>query len=163
VPGSIKDSVSWVGSNLFLSMVYSLFKVENPGGEELTEVTQANSQLFRFLAAMRERRERLSQFVRDCLPVLEHEPILFRGCYFAGTGADSSIGQAFCPGILRLLISEQNRVTWTSAALQQDAASIRYARWLRIFLICCIVAGVFAILARIGWKLFATGGDDLPG
>ena len=155
VPGSIKDSVSWVGSNLFLSMVYSLLKVETPGGEELTEVTRANSQLFRFLAAMRERRERLSQFVRDCLPVLPHEPILFRGCYFAGTGVDSATGQAFCPGVLRLLISEQNNVTWTAAALEQDSTSLRLARWLRIFLIGCIAAGVLAILARIGWKLFA--------
>jgi IcmF-related N-terminal domain len=163
VPGSIKDSVSWVGSNLFLSMVYSLFAVETPGGEELTEVTRANSQLFRFLAAMRERRERLSQFVRDCLPVLPDEPILFRGCYFAGTGVDPSTGQAFCPGVFRLLISEQNRVTWTSAALQQDADSLRLARWLRIFLIGCIAAGTLAILARLGWKFFASGGDDLPG
>ena len=155
VPGSVRDSVSWVGSNLFLSMVYSLFKVETPGGEELTEVTRANSQLFRFLAAMRERRERLAQFVRDCLPVLPHEPIFFLGCYFAGTGVDSATGQAFCPGVLRLLISEQNNVTWTAAALEQDAASLRLARWLRIFLIGCIAAGVLAILARIGWKLFA--------
>ncbi|MBV8487476.1 MAG: hypothetical protein JO161_04295 [Planctomycetaceae bacterium] len=155
VPASIKDSVSWVGSSLFLSMVYSLFKVETPAGEELTEVIHANSQLFRFLAAMRERRERLSQFVRDCLPVLPHEPILFRGCYFAGTGVDSSTSQAFCPGVLRLLLSEQNRVTWTAAALQQDAALLKIARWLRIFFIGCIVAGVLAILALLGWSFLA--------
>jgi hypothetical protein len=163
VPGSIKESVSWVGGNLFLAMVYSLLKVETPGGEELTEVTHANSQLFRFLAAMRERRERLAQFVRDCLPVLPDEPILFRGCYFAGTGLDASTAHAFCPGVLRLLLSDQNRVTWTSAAREQDAALLRLARWLRIVLIGCIAAGVLAILALIGWKLLASGGDEFPG
>lgn len=151
VPARIKDSVFWTGSTLFLSLVQSLFKVEAPGGEDVTEVTRANSQLFRFLAAMRDRRERLSQFVRDCLPYLAGEPILFRGCYFAGTGRDSMTGQAFAPGVFRLMIDEQERVTWTSRALLQDAAYLRLARWLKIGFICAIGLGIVAVFGRIVW------------
>ena len=133
VPARIKDSVSWIGTTLFPSMVHSLFQVEVPGGEDVTEVVRANSQLYRFLAAMRDRRERLAQLVKDCLPALPGEPILFRGCYFAGTGPDSVTEQAFAPGVLRRLIEDQDNVTWTSDALLQDASFTRLARGLKFF------------------------------
>ena len=157
VPARIKDSVFWTGSTLFLSMVQSLFRVESAGGEDVTEVTRANSQLYRFLAALRDRRERLSQFVRDCLPYLESEPILFRGCYFAGTGRDSVTGQAFAAGVFRLLIDEQEHVTWTSRALLEDAASLRMARLLKMVLVGAIGLGLVAICCLIGWKFCQQG------
>ena len=163
VPARIKDSVFWTGSTLFLSMVQSLFKVESPGGEDVTEVTRANSQLFRFLAAMRDRRERLSQFVRDCLPYLGDEPILFLGCYFAGTGSDPTTGQAFAPGVFRRLIGEQECVTWTSSALLQDRAYLRLARWLRILFVCAIALGLVIILVRIAWSVLSHQPEGIAG
>jgi len=163
VPARIKDSVLWTGSTLFLSMVHSLFKVEAAGGEDVTEVTRANSQLFRFLAAMRDRRERLSQFVRDCLPYIAGEPILFRGCYFAGTGRDPTTGQAFVPGVFRLLIDDQERVTWTSSALLQNAAYLRLARWLIIVFVCAIGLGLVLIFGRIVLKLLSHQPEEAAG
>jgi IcmF-related N-terminal domain len=160
VPARIKDSVSWIGTTLFPSMVHSLFRIEAPGGEDVTEVVQANSQLYRFLAAMRERRDRLSQLVKDCIPALPGEPILFRGCYVAGTGLDPATEQAFAPGVLRLLIREQDNVTWTSSALLQDATFSRLARGLKVLLICVIALGLVIILGLIGWRAFFYSPDE---
>ena len=115
---------------------------------------RANSQLYRFLAAMRDRRERLAQLVKDCIPALPGEPILYRGCYVAGTGPDPATGQAFAPGVLRLLIQEQDNVTWTADAMAQDATAMRLARGIKFFLIGVIGLALLVILLLIGWKVF---------
>jgi len=44
------------------------------------------------------------------------------------------------------LIDDQDNVTWTSAALLQDAGFTRVARGLRIFLLCLIGLGIGLIL-----------------
>jgi hypothetical protein len=160
VPTRVKESVAWIGSTLFPTMVHSLFQVESNEGD-VDEVVRANSELYRFLAAMRERRERLSQLMRDSIPSLPEEPILYRGCYLAGTGLDSSSQQAFAPGVLRLLIREQDSVTWTANALRQDATSMRVARTLRAVLILGISLGVLLILGLIAWKVFFASPEEL--
>jgi hypothetical protein len=156
VSARIRDSVAWIGAALFPSMVHSLFQTERPGGEDVEDLVRANSQLYRFLAAMRDRRERMAQLVKDCIPALPGEPILYRGCYVAGTGLDPVTGQAFAPGVLRLLIREQDNVTWTADTMAQDATAMRLARAIRILLIGVIGLGVLAILALIGWKVFSS-------
>lgn len=153
VPARIKDSVSWIGTSLFPTMVNSLFQIESPGGEDVTEVVRANSQLYRFLAAMRNRRERLSQLVKDCIPTLPGEPILYRGCYLAGTGRDPATEQAFAPGVFMLLIKQQDNVTWTAAALRQDATFTRLSRGLKILLISAVSLGILIILGLIVWRV----------
>ena len=162
-PLRVRDSVSWIGTALFPSMVHSLFQVEVPGGEDVTEVVRVNSQLYRFLDTMRHRRERLAELVKDCLPTLSGEPILFRGCYFAGTGTDSVTEQAFASSVLRRLIDDQDNVTWTSAALLQDAGYTRVARGLRIFLLCVIGLGIGLILWWvIGAYLMSQSKGEIP-
>jgi hypothetical protein len=156
----IKESVAWVGTALFPSMVHSLFQTERPGGEDVTDLVHANSQLFRFLAAMRERRDRLAQLVKDCIPTLPSEPILYRGCYIAGTGLDAVTGQAFAPGVLRLLIREQDNVTWTDDAMAQDATATRTAKAIKFLLIGIVALGMLAILALIGGKIFFPAQDE---
>ena len=161
IPLRVRDSVSWIGTTLFPSMVHSLFQVEVPGGEDVTEVVRVNSQLYRFLDTMRHRQERLAELVKDCLPTLSGEPILFRGCYFAGTGTDSVTEQAFASSVLRRLIEDQDNVTWTSAALLQDAGFTRVARGLRIFLLCLIGLGICGILWVIGAHLMSQSKDEI--
>ncbi len=162
-PLRVRDSVSWIGTTLFPSMVHSLFQVEVPGGEDVTEVVRVNSQLYRFLATMRDRHERLAQVVKDCLPTLSGEPILFRGCYLAGTGTDSVTEQAFASSVLRRLIEDQDNVTWTSAALLHDASFTRVARGLKIFLLCVIGVGIASILGLIGLYVVSHSKDDTGG
>jgi hypothetical protein len=161
VPARIKDSVSWIGTSLFPTMVNSLFQIESPGGEDVTEVVRANSQLYRFLAAMRNRRERLSQLVKDCIPTLPGEPILYRGCYLAGTGRDPATEQAFAPGVFMLLINQQDNVTWTAAALRQDATFTRLSRGLKILLISAVSLGILIILGLIGLRVFSRPPDEI--
>jgi hypothetical protein len=153
VPGSIEASVSWIGNTLFPSMVYSLFKVESPGGEDATEVLRANSQLYRFLLKMRERQERMAVLVKESIPAVPREPILFGGCYFAGTGVNTANGQAFASGVLTRLIQDQDNVTWTANAMQEDSSLLRLANGLKIAFLCLIGLGVLAILSLIGYRL----------
>jgi hypothetical protein len=153
VPARIEASVNWTGDILFPSMVQSLYQVESPGGEDVTEVIRANSQLYRFLAQIRERQESLARLVRDCVPDRPAgEPIMFGGCYFAGTGDDSATEQAFASGVLKRLIQDQDNVTWTSSAMDEDAAYLRLARGLKAFLISLVGLGIATILGLIGYE-----------
>ena len=160
VADRIKDSAAWVGTSLFPTMVNSLFQVEAPGGEDLPDVLRANSQLCRFLTAMRNRRERFSQLVKDSIPSMPDEPILYRGCYLAGTGPDPATQQAFAPGIFMLQIKQQDNVTWTEAALRQDAAFLRLARGLKLLLIAFLGLWILLILGVLGWRLLFHPQDE---
>jgi IcmF-related N-terminal domain len=162
VPQSIEASVAWISSTLFASMVYSLFKVESAGGEDATDVLKANSQLYRFLWAVRERQERVARLVKESIPAVPGEPILFGGCYFAGTGTDASNGQAFASGVLRRMIEDQDNVTWTSHALEADASFLRLASVLKVALVGMIVLGIAAIVFLIGARLFWHAPDPRP-
>src|SRR5262249_49006056 len=156
----IEAAVSWVGNSLFPSMVHSLFRVESPGGEDITEVVRANSQPYRFLSNMRDRQDRLARFVRDSIPLVAGQPILVRGCYFAGTGVDSATERAFASGVLMRLIQDQDNVTWTRAALREDAGLLRLARALKIGLLAIVCLGTAAILALIGFGFFRPSADE---
>ena len=126
VPAKVESSVDSIASALFPSMVQTQFKLEGPGGEETDLVLKVNTQLFRFMTGILDKRERLAGLVRDCIPVLPAQPILFGGCYFAATGADSETQQAFASGVLtRMMKEDQNSVTWTEETLADDAAAWR--------------------------------------
>ena len=118
-----------VSGNLFPSMIHAMFQVESQGLEDVDEVLRSNSQLFRFLHGIVERGERMARLIKDCIPTLRGEPVMFGGCYFAGTGRDAATEQAFASGVLMRMIKEdQDSVTWTEEALDQDAAAARAGR-----------------------------------
>ena len=70
------------------------FKLEAPSGEDTEPVLKVNSQLFRFMTGILDKRERLAGWSRTVFPS-PGQPIMFGGCYFAATGADSDTQQAF--------------------------------------------------------------------
>jgi hypothetical protein len=151
IPAKVESSVESIASALFPSMVQAQFQVEAPSGEDAEVVLRLNSQLFRFMTAILDRRERLARLVKDSLPALPGQPIMFGGCYFAATGGDSETQQAFASGVLTRLIKEdQNSVTWTEETLAQDAAAWRRARFLRWFFLVAI-----ALLAIVAAGLIA--------
>ena len=99
-----------------------MFQVEsNRGADEVAEVLRGNQQLFRFLVRIRERRDRLARLVRDCIPLLPRDRVMFGGCYFAGTGEDPDTEQAFASGVLMRLIQDQDNVSWTEEAMREEA------------------------------------------
>jgi hypothetical protein len=153
VPGLIEASVSWIGDSLFPSMVYSLFKVETPGGEDIADLLKANSQLYRFLAQLRDRHGRMARLVKESIPGVSGEPILYGGCYFAGTGVEPATGQAFTSGVLMRLIQDQDHVTWTSDSLAADRSFLRLARALKVVLLSMIWIGITLIVGLIAWRL----------
>src|SRR5262249_6380784 len=143
------------------SMVHALFQVESPGGEDPEEVLRVNSQLFRFLNEIVDKGERLARLIRDCLPSLPGEPLLFGGCYFAGTRRDSAAQQACASGVLMRLIKEaQDNVTWTEEALSEDAAVLRLARSLRFAFILIIALGVLTAAVLIARRTIGRSGPS---
>jgi hypothetical protein len=152
VPGMVEAAIESVADSLIPSMVHAMFQVESPGGEAPEEVLRVNVQLFRFLTEIFDKREHLARLVRDCLPSLPGEPLMFGGCYFAGTGRDLG-EQAFAPGVLaRLVKQDQDSVTWTEEALRDNTATLRLARILRFVFILIIGLGVLATAGLIAQR-----------
>jgi hypothetical protein len=75
-------------------------------------------------------------------------PILFAGCYFAGTG-DVPERQAFVKGVFDLLPQWQEELDWTDAALAEEN---RYRIWSSV---AFTTAALFLIgIGLVGWKLY---------
>lgn len=154
LPPKIESSVDWIVNSLFGSMAYSMFQIETSRGvDEVAEVLRGNQQLFRFLVPIRERRVRLARLVRDCIPNLTGERVMFGGCYFAGTGEDTETEQAFASGVLMRLIQDQDSVSWTEEAMREDARLQRTARAVRMALSLVIAVLLLAILGLVGLRL----------
>jgi hypothetical protein len=76
-------------------------------------------------------------------------PILFAGCYFAGTG-DVPERQAFVKGVFERLPEQQEELEWTEAALAEEG---RYRVWSTV---AFSTAGLFLIgIGVIGWQLYS--------
>ncbi len=126
-------------------MIHTMFQVESQGIEDIDEVLRANIQLFRLLQGIVGRGERIARFIRDCIPTLRGEPVMFGGCYFAGTGRDSASEQAFASGVpMRMIKEDQDSVTWTEEAVDQDVTSARMAGRVKVALILIVALGVLA-------------------
>lgn len=136
----IEEGIDWVSRSLFPNMIYSLFRLEAPGREDVEGVVFENSELFRLIAEIRARRKRLAQILVACFAASSREHLLFGGCYFGGTGSDTASSQAFVSGVFARLIQDQDHVTWSESALRDDARARQVARLLGLFL---AVANVF--------------------
>jgi hypothetical protein len=76
-------------------------------------------------------------------------PVLFGGCYFAGTG-DVPERQAFVKGVFERLPEQQEELEWTDAALAEEG---RYRVWSTV---AFTTAGLFLIgIGLIGWQLYS--------
>jgi hypothetical protein len=75
-------------------------------------------------------------------------PILFAGCYFAGTG-DTPERQAFVKGVFERLPEQQEELEWTETALGEED---RFRLWSTV---AFSTAGVLAIaIAYLGYQLY---------
>jgi hypothetical protein len=151
---AIEDAVDWVADTILPKLIYSLFRYEMPGGEDVGEAVQGNAQLFRFLSEIHKRQEQLSRTVSACLPTTLDEPLLFGGCYFAATGSDQATQQSFASGVFKRLLEDQDLVTWTAEALNEDAQDRRFAHLLRNVFTVLLVLGALILVALIAWRVF---------
>jgi hypothetical protein len=76
------------------------------------------------MGAVRERTHRLCRILTEGLLMQPGGPLLFGGCYLAGTGRDSG-AQAFSQGFFLRLLEEQDFVSWTSEAFEENESYLR--------------------------------------
>ena len=153
------DSLSsWVCNAVVAGWVYKKFQVEKQPQDKTPVIVRDNAWLFLFLDQLRERQKRLGTILTRGIAAGADEPILFGGCYLAGTGADVDKEQAFVAGVFRRLIDEQDYVSWTEEALAEEAACSRWVG-LGYTFILVLVAGS---LAALGYAFFGSGSKIGP-
>jgi hypothetical protein len=150
----VDGAVQWMCNSLLASWVYKLFFLEGAGREDVNAVVRGNTKLYQLLSQMRERQKRISRVLSLGLTSEASGPMLFGGCYVAGTGRDPAREQAFVAGVFKRLVENQNFVSWTDAALAEDDYCQRWAT--RGYAILGVVGA--AVLALIGWQLFGGAG-----
>jgi len=137
------DSLArWVCTMLLPGWIYKKFRLESPGKTTPPEVTKVNSRLFLLLDELRDRQTRLGSVLAHGLDSAGGEPWLFGGCYLGGTGSDPAREQAFVAGVFRRLVEEQNYVSWTEEALEEEAL---YQTWITRGYVALTIMGMAAV------------------
>jgi hypothetical protein len=150
-PALYESGANWLGHRLFPGRVYQALQLDVRDPRSLVA-----RNLFHLFRHVQERLPRLGRLLRSGLPLPTggpdglDGPLLFAGCYLAGTGRD--VGQqAFAPGVFERLTENQGVVAWTPGALDDDA---RYRRRANIGMAVVAVAAVGVIAAMWGlWKV----------
>jgi hypothetical protein len=169
VPGLLERGVHWIGQTVLPAGIVKFLRLEAPPGDPRktpSAATGHNRNLYMLLNQVYQRGPRLARIFGRGLPggsgqeaadPLDALP-LFGGCYLAGTGR-SPAEQAFVPAVVQRLIDGQSSVSWTGAALAEDA---RYRRWTAIGYMVMAAAIVFAVALGIMYGSKKGGGPG-PG
>jgi hypothetical protein len=150
--GMLDSLSSWVCNAVMAGWVYKKFQVEKSADDKTSTLVRDNARLFLFLDQLRGRQKRLSTILTRGIASASDEPILFGGCYFAGTGSDVDREQAFVAGVFRRLIDEQDYVSWTDQALAEEAACSRWVGFGYLFLVVLVLGS----LAALGYAFWGT-------
>jgi hypothetical protein len=139
----------WVFSAVVSTWVSKHFRIEAPGRDDLTAVTQVNAQLFLFMNALRERRRRLGRLLSHGFALESDVPVWFGGCYIAGTGPDSGAQQGFVAGVFAKLFEAEKEglVSWTAEAVADEAG---YRRWIALGQAALVMILAAVVLAGVG-------------
>jgi hypothetical protein len=142
----------WLCQSVVQSFVYRKFQGEKTEDfDELAGVVADNARLFLFFDELHERSRRLGRILGDALATrASADPLLFGGCYLAGTGTDAGREQAFVKGLFDRLEEAQSAVSWTEEARAEDA---QYARWVNTGWAALAVL-VLLTLAVAGYGLY---------
>jgi hypothetical protein len=144
----------WIFGSVVPGWVYKYFHEEKPGKEELPDVVKANAKLFLFMHQLRERQRRLSRIL--ALGVArgkeDGEAPLFGGCYIGGTGAEKDRDQGFVAGVFRRLTEEEDKVSWTTRALEEEANCRRMTGLTQVVFVVLSVA----VVSLLGYAIFSS-------
>ncbi len=150
-PMLYESGANWLGERLFPGRVYQALQLDLRDARSLVA-----RNLFHLFRQVQERLPRLGRLLRTGLPLPTggpdglDGPLLFAGCYLAGTGREPN-HQAFTPGVFERLMENQGVVAWTPGALDDD---VRYRRSANIGIIVVSVAAVALLAAMWGlWKV----------
>src|SRR5262249_51303889 len=148
IAAMIAQSSEWVCQSMFPNWVYKLFRLERSPQEDAVSMTEGNVELYRLMSQMRLRQKRLGQIAVRAVQARDSSPPLLGGCYVAATGADPANDQAFVPGVFRRLLENQNYLSWTEQALEEDAAQQRWTTigYAAMALAAAALVGVLAVI-----------------
>jgi hypothetical protein len=141
----------WLCGNVVPGWVYKHFEMEQPGRSDAQTTVRGNARLFQFMHDLRQRQRRLGRLLEKAVVTKDQEPILFGGCYLGATGPDSARDQAFVAGVFRRLADEENNVSWTAAALDEEASYSRKIGTCQAAIAVLIVAEL-ALIGLAVWK-----------
>jgi hypothetical protein len=138
LPALLERGVQWIGQTVLPAGIIRFLRTDAPPGDPRqtpAAATGHNRNLYLLLNQVYQRGPRLARIFGRGLPgsgqdasdPLDAMP-MFGGCYLAGTGRTAQ-EQAFVPAVIQRLFGEQDRVSWTTAALADDA---RYKLWTAI-------------------------------
>jgi type VI protein secretion system component VasK len=145
----INGGVRWIDQVLIPTLVYRLWRVEEPDHKGTSDLLRENIQLYQVLSQLHQRRDRIVRALTRTLANETPGTALFGGCYLAATGRDASREQAFVVGVFRRLLENQNFVTWTAEALAEDAD---YRRWAFIGWVGIVFTLVMVVsLGYVSW------------
>jgi hypothetical protein len=153
-PALLERGVQWIGQAVLPAGIMRFLRLDGPGDSRRAPVSVGhNRNLYLLLREVYTRGPRLARVLARGLQTggpetadpLDALP-LFGGCYLAGTGRQAA-EQAFVPGVFQRLVDGQSSVSWTGAALDEDA---RYRRW-AAYGYTGLAAAVVASLLLAGW------------
>ncbi len=138
------EVMQWIGQALVPSWVHRLFRIEHPGSDTMDSAVAGNVLLYQFMDSMRERQSRLGRILATGVTPDDSGPLMFGGCYLAGTGS-SAREQAFAEGVFQRLLQDQNYVSWTREALAEEEYYTQWTWW--GYLGLAVYAVVLALVA----------------
>ncbi len=142
----IHKSVDFICNSYLRDWVYRLFRIDAPDGQD---ATARNTSLFLFLNEIRERKNQLSRVLTHGIAKEATFPLLYSGCYLAGTGANGDSDQSFVAGVFKeKLMQNESKVAWSDQAFADDRRYRRLAKFLGGVLIFEVlaVAGLIALV-----------------
>lgn len=123
-PGVLFAGIDWVARSLVPGVAYQRFGSEAEGNGERWSV--ANARLWALVSELYQRRAAVTRLVGQGIADGADRPPMLAGAYLAGTGPDER-DQAFAAGVVQQLISLQNNVAWTDAAVREETDYRRMA------------------------------------
>jgi hypothetical protein len=139
------DNVEAIARNAcgaFEDWVYHLFSA----ADGLTRTD--NGKLYSILCLVRtELQERLTNLLCGAYGREQDEAMLFGGCYFAATGAEDD-RQAFVKAVFDKVVEQEEQLSWTSAAVEENEKYSRMARMANTLNLALIVALAVLLLSK---------------
>lgn len=127
VPHLLDSLAKWLCQSIVPLWVYRKFQIEKADTPDRSALVGSNGRLFLLVDELQERSKRLGTILaRGLAQRAVPGPLLFGGCYLAGTGSDPEREQAFVRGLMDRLAESQSCVYWTQATQAEEAS---YAFW----------------------------------
>ncbi|MFO0969511.1 MAG: type VI secretion protein IcmF/TssM N-terminal domain-containing protein [Gemmataceae bacterium] len=122
VAGMIESGLASLCGSRRLELLEPKFLLDPAGGEAAGApgaAVRKNMRLYQFAESVRQLGPRLARLARRVAAGADGGPPMLAGVFLAATGDDAA-RQAFVPGVIRLLLQDQNYVTWTPEALAEE-------------------------------------------